>query len=200
MQIELQNLQRNVGITFILVTHDQEEALSMSDRVCIMRYGEIVQVGSPMDLYDRPINRYVADFVGKSNFFDGVIEHIEGGVLDVRLDCGVTVSQSSGPAADEHNKGDRVCISVRPEQVILARSEDQLPADRATTIKAQVHNRIFLGEHTEYLLRDDQVGEFLVLSPRQIELSERPLDINETVFVTWSRGSALVLGGEQSVH
>ena len=70
MQIELQTLQREVGITFILVTHDQEEALSMSDTICIMRNGSIVQTGSPADLYDEPVNRYVADFVGKSNFFE----------------------------------------------------------------------------------------------------------------------------------
>jgi spermidine/putrescine transport system ATP-binding protein len=71
MQFELQNLQRNVGITFLLVTHDQEEALSMSDRVCVMRAGHIVQVGTPRELYDKPASRYVADFVGKSNFFPG---------------------------------------------------------------------------------------------------------------------------------
>ena len=71
MQIELQNLQRDVGITFLLVTHDQEEALSMSDRVCVMREGRIVQTGSPRQLYDAPVSRYVADFVGKSNFFAG---------------------------------------------------------------------------------------------------------------------------------
>ena len=71
MQIELQNLQRDVGITFLLVTHDQEEALSMSDRVCVMREGRIIQSGSPRELYDKPVNRYVADFVGKSNFFAG---------------------------------------------------------------------------------------------------------------------------------
>jgi spermidine/putrescine transport system ATP-binding protein len=71
MQFELQNLQRDVGITFLLVTHDQEESLSMSDRVCVMRDGRIVQIGSPRDLYDHPVNRYVAEFVGKSNFFTG---------------------------------------------------------------------------------------------------------------------------------
>ena len=73
MQIELQNLQRSLGITFVLVTHDQEEALSMSDRVAIMREGRIVQIGSPQELYDEPANRYVADFVGKSNFFNGTV-------------------------------------------------------------------------------------------------------------------------------
>lgn len=196
MQIELQNLQRNVGITFILVTHDQEEALSMSDRVCIMRDGEIVQVGSPMDLYDRPQNRYVADFVGKSNFFDGAVERIDGPVIDVKLDCGIAVSHNNSTASNERKAGDRVCISVRPEQVILTRNENQLPADRAITIKAHVMNRIFLGEQTEYLLRDERLGEFLVLSPRQHELSERPFEIKEIVFVGWSRDAALILSGE----
>jgi spermidine/putrescine transport system ATP-binding protein len=81
MQIELQNLQRSVGITFLLVTHDQEEALSMSDRVCVMREGRIVQLGTPRELYDQPVNRYVADFVGKSNMFAGPRE---GTVLSVR--------------------------------------------------------------------------------------------------------------------
>ena len=81
MQIELQNLQRDVGITFLLVTHDQEEALSMSDRVCVMREGRIVQTGSPRELYDQPVNRYVADFVGKTNFFEGATK---AEVLSVR--------------------------------------------------------------------------------------------------------------------
>ena len=76
MQIELQTLQRQLGITFVLVTHDQEEALSMSDRICIMRGGRIVQSGSPNALYDQPSSRYVADFVGKSNFIDGTLTAI----------------------------------------------------------------------------------------------------------------------------
>ena len=77
MQIELQNLQRDVGITFLLVTHDQEEALSMSDRVCVMREGKIVQTGSPRELYDRPVNRYVADFVYMEKGVE-VIEDVKG--------------------------------------------------------------------------------------------------------------------------
>lgn len=193
MQIELQNLQRNVGITFVLVTHDQEEALSMSDRVCIMRDGRIVQVGTPRALYDRPCSRYVADFVGKSNFFEGVIEGTEGSLTRIGLDGGVpiTAQDVSGFAA-----GDRVSVSVRPEQLMLARDQDRLPPDSALRIPARVLNRIFLGEHTEYLLRSDQLGEFLVLAPRRSELSERPFDTGEPVHVAWSRGSALILGSE----
>ncbi len=198
MQIELQNLQRNVGITFILVTHDQEEALSMSDRVCIMRRGAIVQIGSPLDLYDRPRSRYVADFVGKSNFLDGTVKRIGKSEIDVSLDCGIQVILNSGFHSDEHASGDRVCISIRPEQLILARDESRLPRDCAIKSRARVMNRIFLGEQTEYLLHDEQLGEFLALSSRRNELSERPFETNEFVFVAWSRDTALILDGDES--
>ncbi len=194
MQIELQTLQRNVGITFILVTHDQEEALSMSDRVCIMREGRIVQVGTPRQLYDQPVNRYVADFVGKSNFFEGRVARARAGQLSIELDCGKQIV-----SACRHNPagllvGDRVSVSVRPEQLVLARARKNLPRNSAFQTGATVRNRIFLGEHTEYLLHDETLGEFLVLSPRQNELSERPLDVGESVHVASSRESALVLG------
>jgi len=195
MQIELQNLQRNVGITFILVTHDQEEALSMSDRICIMKDGEIVQVGNPLELYDRPKNRYVADFVGKSNFFEGAIGRSNKENVDIKLDCGLSIENIPCSKPGGQNVGDRVCVSVRPEQLVLTRDENQLPANIALKSRAQVMNRIFLGEQTEYLLRDEQLGEFLALSPRRNELSERPFEINETVFVAWNRDTALILDG-----
>jgi spermidine/putrescine transport system ATP-binding protein len=181
-----------VGITFILVTHDQEEALSMSDRVCIMCEGRIVQTGSPRELYDRPCNRYVADFIGKSNFFEGTVERVGDGEARVRLDAGITVEAAEGAG---FGAGERVSVSVRPEQLILARKSDRLPPDSAVRAPARVLNRIFLGEHTEYLLRSDDLGEFLVLSPRRSELSERPFDTGESVHVAWSREAALILGG-----
>ncbi len=192
MQIELQNLQRNVGITFILVTHDQEEALSMSDRVCIMREGRIVQTGSPRQLYDRPVSRYVADFIGKSNFFDGQLADTGQDAARVKLDCGIEIG---APQAAGLSAGDRVSVSVRPEQMIVARDPVRLPPDSAVRLPARVLNRIFLGEHTEYLLQSDTLGAFLVLSPRQSELSERPFDTGESVHVAWSRDAALILGG-----
>ena len=193
MQIELQTLQRNVGITFILVTHDQEEALSMSDRVCLMRDGRIVQVGSPRELYDQPLNRYVADFVGKSNFFDGTIIRGDASEVSIKLRTGVTLETKPGRSGG-FNAGDRVSVSVRPEQMIVVRDAAHLPDAPGVVTQASVVNRIFLGEHTEYLLRSTELGEFLVLSPRQSELGERPFDIGETVKAAFSRESALVLG------
>lgn len=196
MQIELQNLQRSVGITFILVTHDQEEALSMSDRVCIMRSGEIIQTGTPRLLYDKPVNRYVADFVGRSNFFPGKISHTNADAVDVELDSGITLSSTNPNNDASLAVKQSILVSVRPEQMVMSRSESHLPANQAFYISAKVLNRIFLGEHTEYLLHNDTLGEFLLLAPRQSEVAEPPLDTGETVYAACSRESALVLDAD----
>ena len=160
MQIELQNLQRDVGITFLLVTHDQEEALSMSDRVCVMRDGRIVQTGSPRELYDQPVNRFVADFVGKTNFF----------------------AQPSGGV-----------VSVRPELIEIAASAKTLPKDVETRLKVRVLNRIFLGEHTEYRVLHEKLGEFMVLAPRKSERDSGVYEIGDDVAAGWRPDAARVL-------
>lgn len=161
MQIELQNLQRNLGITFLLVTHDQEEALSMSDRVCVMREGRIVQIGSPRELYDRPVNSYVAGFVGKANFFTG-------------------------------SKKDTV-LCVRPELLEISTSRKTLPKGLADTFDVTVLNRIFLGEHTEYVVRHESLGDFTVLSPRKSEHASGVFDIGDKAAVGWHKSAALIL-------
>jgi len=196
MQIELQNLQRNVGITFILVTHDQEEALSMSDRVCIMREGAIVQVGSPRELYDNPLNRYIADFVGKSNFFDGVVQESTAHELVVKLNHGDQVVRAKNRHQNPHTVGEQVILSIRPEQLILSRQANRLPAVNEVVINATIRNRIFLGEHTEYLLHNAQLGEFLALFPRQNEVDESPFDVNENIHISWNQEATLVLDND----
>ncbi|WP_442872953.1 ABC transporter ATP-binding protein [Aurantimonas sp. C2-3-R2] len=187
MQFELQNLQRTLGISFVLVTHDQEEALSMSDRVCIMREGHLVQTGAPRELYDQPANRYVADFVGRSNIFDGVVT--ENGAR-VELVGGISVSPADGFA---HSPGQKVAVSVRPEQLRLARDATRIEAGADVLIEARVLNRIFLGEHTEYLLRHEWLGEFLALAPRRQELGEKPFEAGEPAHVAWGREANWIL-------
>ena len=182
MQIELQNIQRSLGITFILVTHDQEEALSMSDRICVMRGGRIVQIGSPQDLYDRPKNRYVAGFVGSTNFFDGTVAGQDGDLLAVDLPGRHSLK---GAPIGELTKGQSVSLSVRPEQVRLTRAGEGF--------EVTVLNRIFLGEHTEYLVKHAALGEFLVLAPRQSELNEGPFNVGDALRASWDASAALVL-------
>ena len=161
MQIELQTLQREVGITFLLVTHDQEEALSMSDRVSLMREGRIVQTGSPRELYDRPVSRYVADFVGKTNFF-------------------------TGPSKTH-------VLSVRPEMIEIAASTGQLPEGLSARLPVRILNRIFLGEHTEYRVAHDTLGEFMVMAPRKSEREAGVHEIGDMIAAGWRADAERIL-------
>lgn len=182
MQIELQDLQRQLGITFVLVTHDQEEALSMSDRICIMRDGKIVQIGSPQELYDRPNSRYVADFVGTSNFFNGTLRGSQGDLSEVLLNNGMQVQGTTWVGLVD---GQDVCVSVRPEQMNLHRQGEGLDV--------RIQNRIFLGEHTEYLVTHETLGDFLVLAPRQADLTEGAFAVGDKAVVSWEASAALIL-------
>lgn len=184
MQIELQDLQRELGITFVLVTHDQEEALSLSDRICVMRAGRIVQTGTPQDLYDQPNSRYVADFVGTSNFFDGVVKEVSGLTTAIELAGGRSyVSPTSGSISG----GNEACLSVRPEQIRLHLAQSQ------ERLEGVVLNRIFLGEHTEYLIRHEFLGNITVLAPRQSDEGLSNLSTGDTVYMDWSADAALIL-------
>ncbi|MGH6932271.1 MAG: ABC transporter ATP-binding protein, partial [Dongiaceae bacterium] len=129
MQMELQSLQREVGVTFVLVTHDQEEALSMSDTIAIMRDGRIVQFATPRELYDAPANRYVADFVGESNFFSGQVTHSSPRAATIRTDSGIMLSAPLSPAGSPIEAHSRAVIAVRPEFVRLWRQEPPADAD-----------------------------------------------------------------------
>jgi len=194
MQIELQNLQRDVGITFILVTHDQEEALSMSDRICIMRAGRAVQIGSPRELYDSPANRYVADFVGKSNFLTGTVDSVNGSSVVVRCaDERKMACRSNAPDA-AYVIGADVSIAVRPELIAIGPSDaspDALGID--ISVPGQVRNRIFLGEHTEYLVSTAAFGDLLVLSPKHIETTRGSFERGEDVTIGWKHETAIAL-------
>ncbi len=192
MQMELQTLQREVGITFILVTHDQEEALSMSDRICIMREGQIIQSGSPRELYDEPVNRYVADFVGKTNFFNGKVVTANKSSISINSEsCAVLVGVKS-KGAPTPKIGSNACVAVRPEMIsISAADEKDNHAD--IVIKGHVKNRIFLGEHSEYLIVTEGFGDVLVLSPKTNESNRRIFAPGDHVSISWMPEAVLVL-------
>ena len=115
MQIELKRLQTETGITFVFVTHDQEEALTMSDRIAVMSAGRILQVGAPRDIYENPEHRFVADFIGESDFLPATVDSVEAGKIVYRLPSGVTLE---GPAQD-FNPGAAVSLSTRPERLSI---------------------------------------------------------------------------------
>jgi len=191
MQLELQTLQRDVGITFILVTHDQEEALSMSDTICIMLDGHIVQVGGPRELYDDPINHYVAGFVGKSNFFDGIVVDCDGDGASIKLSDGRVVKGRRSRSGTAPGKDQNAKIAVRPELVHITVAETKSAISPDVEISGRVKNRIFLGEQTEYLVETEGLGDILVLASKHSESLSGTFAPGDNVQVGWNTTSAL---------
>jgi len=192
MQIELQTLQRDVGITFVLVTHDQEEALSMSDAICIMDQGRIVQTGSPGELYDEPVSQYVADFVGKSNFFNGVVEGLTDTGATLKLDDGQRMEGRFSSTASSLVKGSPGSIAVRPEFISIGTIDSAGPGT-AVAAAGRVKNRIYLGDQTEYLVATESYGDVLVQSPKSAELAAGSFAPGDAVRIWWPRTAALAL-------
>ncbi|MDH2328380.1 ABC transporter ATP-binding protein [Cereibacter sp. SYSU M97828] len=147
----LKVLQGQLGITTILVTHDQEEALSLSDRIAVMQGGKIVQLGSPSEIYDGPTNPYVADFVGSSNFLPGVLQRVADQRAEVMLDNGAVLRVQRRPGAEV---GDRVQVTCRPERIVLLDAADQIDTN---VIHAKLADRSYVGSHSVLTLRSEGI-------------------------------------------
>src|SRR5437763_705283 len=149
LQLEMRRLHADLGITFIYVTHDQEEALTMSDRIAVMNDGLVAQVGSPEDLYDRPTNRFVASFIGESNFLPAIVRGLEDDVVVAECQGALIRAVCPGrPAA-----GEEVMLTTRPERIRFA---DGLMTNAATSqnrMSVTVTEAVFAGERCRYLLQ-----------------------------------------------
>jgi spermidine/putrescine transport system ATP-binding protein len=144
MQLELKKLQREVGITFIFVTHDQEEALTMSDRIAVMSQGLALQVGSPTEIYEKPNCKFVADFIGETNFLEGKVSARDGRSVEVTLADGqVVLAETDDPV----KMGDQVSVAVRPEKLDIRRGVE---AGQANVFGARVVNIVYIGTDTHY--------------------------------------------------
>jgi iron(III) transport system ATP-binding protein len=145
MRFELKRLQRELGITCVYVTHDQTEALAMSNQVAVMRDGKVEQVGKPREIYESPKTRFVADFIGTSNFIDGVVEEKRDGGYLVRTEQG----QLEVPSEVQHNAGDAVVVSARPEHIALSTDRNGGGPNRWS---GRVGARAFLGEVVDHVV------------------------------------------------
>ncbi len=154
MQIELKTLQREVGITFVYVTHDQEEALTMSDRIAVMYRGQVLQEGSPTEIYERPNCRFVADFIGETNFLAGVVHEQEGERVTVLVDGWLPVMVESEQALEP---GREVTVAIRPEKVWLL-PQEATAADH-NSLPCQVEQVVYVGNDTRFHVRvSDEVS------------------------------------------
>jgi spermidine/putrescine transport system ATP-binding protein len=179
MRSELKTLQRETGITFIFVTHDQEEALTMSDRIAVMSAGKIQQIGAPLDIYESPVNHFVADFIGDSNFIEGAIDTIKGDAAVVKTPDGIAIAaRMNGP----HKAGDRIAVALRPEKILLG----------AGKLKGEVREAVYLGTSTSYVIA---LGRTVTLSVREAnDLSGKArFAVGDTVKLDIPAGAARML-------
>jgi spermidine/putrescine transport system ATP-binding protein len=181
MQIELKRLQLETGITFIFVTHDQEEALTMSDRIAVMSAGNILQVGSPKDIYDRPAVRFVADFIGESNFLEASVEEAGDGRASVRLGSGAVISAS---VPDGFSPSGTVTVVIRPEHARLAEEGGEL--------SGRLANIVYFGTDTHFHVALDVGGSFIVRQQNTRDDSLRARE-GERVSIVVGKGAAQVL-------
>jgi spermidine/putrescine transport system ATP-binding protein len=183
MQLYLKNLQHEVGITFIYVTHDQEEALTMSDRIAVMNEGKVQQVADPPNLYELPRNRFVSDFIGQTNVFSGTVESVSGKRITLSTPSGKVEATAREV---EVEVGAEAHAAVRPEKVRFGSEGDN-------TSNVRVREIVYLGVSTQYITELPD-GEKLVLYQQNSREDANP-EIGEEVPVAWDARNCLILGG-----
>ena len=186
LQLEMRRLHAELGITFVYVTHDQEEALIMSDRIAVVNEGRIAQLAPPEELYDRPGNRFVASFIGESNFLSGVVRGVERGM--VVADCAGTLLR--GVAAEPVGIGSTITFTMRPERMRFS-DPAGVCGDQQNRLCATVTEAVFAGERCRYLLRGAD-GAALVLKETS-GAGTRRRGVGEPAEIAWSAADTVVV-------
>ncbi|MEY4982666.1 MAG: hypothetical protein RIR62_932, partial [Pseudomonadota bacterium] len=185
MQFEIKRLHETLGITVVYVTHDQGEALTMSDRIAVFNDGRIQQLAPPADLYERPDNSFVAQFIGENNRLEGTVEEIKGGRALVRLATGELIDATP---VNVTAKGQRTLVSIRPERVEF--KPDLLPAD-AHLIDAEVIEVVYMGDLFRTVLKVAGHDDFVIKSRNT--LGQRVLVPGEKIKIGWAPADARAL-------
>jgi len=185
LQLEMRRLHADLGITFIYVTHDQEEALTMSDRIAVMNDGKVAQVGLPEDLYDRPCNRFVAGFIGESNFLPAVVRDLEDDI--VVAECEGVLVRALCPARPA--SGTKVTLTTRPERLRFADTlNGHAPQNR---MSVTVTEAVFAGERCRYLLRAADGTSIVLKEPSSAAIRRR--QVGEQAEIAWSVADTILV-------
>ncbi len=179
MQGELKALQRQLGITFIYVTHDQEEALTMSDRIAVMNRGRLEQVGTPEEVYNHPETKFVADFIGESNIIEGYIENMTDDSIEVTMESGKAVIQETGYRMEE-----MVYLCIRPENLKISTEPRE-----GFRFRGQVREHIFIGSTNKTMIEMPNGQMLKSVTPAEDEL----IPVGTAVNVFWNPGKAVVM-------
>ena len=190
MRVELRALQQSVGITFVFVTHDQEEALSMADRIAVMSAGKVLQVDTPERLYEAPRSKEVAAFIGSMNFIDATVEGAEGDVLIV--DAGPVGKVRAGlPEDGAPPAGTAVIVGIRPEKLALS---DSQPDGSVNAVRGRLTAASYLGERSHYFLQIDGLAEPLSIARQNTHAQIlREADAGSEFWLSWSPADGIVL-------
>jgi putrescine transport system ATP-binding protein len=187
-QFELINLQQRLGVTFIVVTHDQEEAMTLASRIGVMDRGEIVQIGTPTSIYEYPATRFVADFIGSVNMFEGQLVEDEPGHVRIRsADLGGVIYVDHGISAAP---GATVWAAIRPEKIEISR---RAPALTENVVRGVVGEIAYMGDVSIYLVRIDSGKTVRVTLPNVQRHADDRISRDETVWLSWHPTSPVVL-------
>jgi len=185
LQLEMRRLHADLGITFIYVTHDQEEALTMSDRIAVMNEGRVAQLGRPEDLYDRPSSRFVASFLGESNFLPGIVHGFQDEDIVV-AECGGTMVRAV--ALSRPTRGEKVVLTMRPERMRFA---DGPCGDGLNRMRATVTEAVFAGERCRYLLAAPDGTSMVLKEPSGAAVRRR--SVGEMADIAWLAADTVVV-------
>ena len=191
MRVELRVLQQQLGISTIFVTHDQEEAMAMSDRICVMESGVIRQIGQPNDIYERPHNRFVADFMGRSNLLDGRIRQSKNG--EILVDAAGLLLHSQHK--DLHDSDD-VVVMIRPERISLKRISESVKSDNASEVAGKVNRAVYLGPLMHYEISTSSGATLLVTSQIDSDFADHHFTAGQEVSVVIPCDAVYVIGGK----
>ena len=186
MQLELKRIQTELGTTFVYVTHDQEEALAMSDRIAVMNGGRVEQIGSPRDIYEHPETAFVADFIGSLNALELTVEELVGGYAIMRPHDGERVVVLVDPST---RTGDSLRVAVRPERVQIGAQEAALP-DGGSRVEGTIAQIVYLGMYTQFHV-STRAGR--IISNRLADELTSPLEVGSCVALSWEPEHTSVL-------
>lgn len=187
MQVELLNLHKELGLTFIMVTHDQEEALSLSDRIAVINQGKIEQVGTPSQIYEFPRTSFVADFIGDTNLFSGEITAIEASTIQIETKTGLTIIVTRNEETPTEIS-QAVVVSVRPEKIQLSLYPPNLPNN---CFEGRLVNIMYLGTHVNYVVELVNGISINVLQPNIFGSLPDP---NIPIYAWWAESDCLAIG------
>ncbi len=192
MQLELRALQKSVGSTFVFVTHDQEEALTMSDRIAVMSKGRVLQVEGPTRLYENPKTHFVADFIGTMNFFSGSVRGVTNGTADI--DAGPLGAVAALTEGEAPGVGSDVVVAIRPEKLKL--SLEEMPAG-VNAVKGRMGPAAYLGDRSHFYIYIDGREEPIAVAMQNVDRSMAQLrDSDQSVWLTCDKDSVVLLAPE----